>query len=454
MSEAQTDSPCERRCAMAMSPLQERLLEEKMAEHKRWGRIMLIASIILGIMAFGRSYDVIESSWTWFLIILAITMDIMAFVMYSKYAVEVEGYAWQQKSLLIAKAEKAEDEAQEAIKNMNYYKKQTEGVMLKNAELIKKLVDITEKFEEAEKELDNRQTEQINKENSELKSQIRSKEYVVDMYRRENSSLESENKKLKKENAAVQKELNKLKRVQSEEAGKKEVKSAVGTMELEYNIDNILDTIEHEPVIKGDRINRVPNTASLKRKYALSESTINGDYTVVDLETTGLSPQKNDIIEISAVRFRGFRAVKAFTTLVNPDTGEPLPPIITKITGIRDSDLIYEPTIGEIFQEFIAFLGDDAVVGHNIKSFDIKFLQQSGFDIEIPQRAYYDTLGMAKKLIPSEEIQNYKLETLLERFGIVRSSSHRGESDSIASGILFAVLLSMAGEQGKLDKIT
>lgn len=428
---------------MAMFPTPESSLEEKMAGHKLWVRITIIASIVLGIISFGRSFDVIESAMTWFLIILAIVMDIIAFVMYSNYSSEAEGYAWQQRNSFVTKAEKAEKEAEEAIKNMNYYKRETEALKLKNAEL-------TEKLEQAKKDVMNGQAERV----QEYRNQIRSRDGIIDMYSRENDRLKEENENLKRKNASMQTELTKAKKENSTVKSSSKAKISVNAPDLEYNIDNIISTLTYEPVIRSEYMAHTPKTASLKRKYPLDEKTLNGDFTAIDLETTGLSPQNDKIIEISAVRFREFRAVRAFTTLVNPDTGEPLPKIITKITGIEDSDLTYQPTINEVFKGFYAFIGSDSLVGHNIKSFDIKFLQQEGFDIELYQRSYYDTLNMAKKIVDSDEVKDYKLETLLKKFGIVRSTAHRGESDSIASGILFAVLLSAAGDRGILDKIT
>ena len=127
--------------------------------------------------------------------------------------------------------------------------------------------------------------------------------------------------------------------------------------------------------------------------------------------------------------------------------------IITQITGLTDDDLRNAPKVEEIFNAFIDFVGSDALVGHNLKGFDLKFLHRIGFDNNVADRLYFDTLSIAKHLIPKNAVKNYKLPTLLEYYNIFRSVEHRGLADSVATGLLFQRLLQEANKRGILDQI-
>src|SRR5438094_8437314 len=94
-------------------------------------------------------------------------------------------------------------------------------------------------------------------------------------------------------------------------------------------------------------------------------------FCVVDLETTGGSPDQCEITEVGAVKIRGGECLGTFQTLVNP--GVPIPPFITVLTGITESMVYPAPRIAEVLPAFLEFLGDAVLVGHNVR-FDISFL--------------------------------------------------------------------------------
>ena len=102
------------------------------------------------------------------------------------------------------------------------------------------------------------------------------------------------------------------------------------------------------------------------------------DYVVIDLETTGLSPKYEKIIEIGAVRIRNGEVSDTFSTFVNP--GKSLPPRITELTGINEAELVNAPYIEEILDEFLDFIGDDVLMGHNLL-FDYSFIKKFAFRI-------------------------------------------------------------------------
>ena len=164
-----------------------------------------------------------------------------------------------------------------------------------------------------------------------------------------------------------------------------------------------------------------------------------GDFVAFDIETTGLSPFSSKIIELSAVRFRNSEAKEVFSTLVNPQVH--IPPKITKITGINDEIVKNAPTIEQVIDSFIEFIGNDPLVGHNIIDFDLPFLYQCGFNPKKPKRNYYDTLKISRRYIDKDDVDNFKLDALLEYYDIQRDTAHRGDIDSCAEGLLFVKLL-------------
>ena len=93
----------------------------------------------------------------------------------------------------------------------------------------------------------------------------------------------------------------------------------------------------------------------------------------IDIETTGLDPQKDAIIEIAAIRFNGRRVEAEWLKLINP--GRPIPRQITQLTGFTDEMVRHAPPIYAVIQELSDFIGDDPVLGHNVR-FDLSFLQK------------------------------------------------------------------------------
>lgn len=153
---------------------------------------------------------------------------------------------------------------------------------------------------------------------------------------------------------------------------------------------------------------------------------IPGHYTVVDTETTGLSPQEDRLIEIAAIRVRGGKEVARFETLVKP--GCKLSKRITEITGITDEELKDAPTQQEALQRFVNFLMDDIIVAHNA-NFDVNFIYDSLERYELPplKNNYVDTLRLAKYVLP--DMNNYKLASLAKYYKIPQPVAHRALAD-------------------------
>ena len=156
---------------------------------------------------------------------------------------------------------------------------------------------------------------------------------------------------------------------------------------------------------------------------------------VIDTETTGLKPGGNDIIEVSAIKYRSpFVPESCFTTLCKPRN--PIPADATAINHIADDMVEDAPPFAEIAASFSEYIAGCSVVCQNVE-FDTDFLYACGADL--PDGKYFDTCQLARYV--RKDLYNYKLETLLNAYGIVRDEAHRSLSDAYATGLLFEKLV-------------
>lgn len=169
------------------------------------------------------------------------------------------------------------------------------------------------------------------------------------------------------------------------------------------------------------------------------------DYTVIDLEMTGLSAKTDKIIEIGAVKVRDGAVVDTYWTLVNPK--RPLTEKIMDLTGITNEMLAQAKEEDEAMEEFLAFLGTDILVGHNI-GFDYSFMKQWAINKRRPLEVRAcDTLKLARALLPAE--QKKTLEQLCVYFAISRENAHRALDDAGETQLVYECLKKMAGEKQK-----
>jgi len=171
------------------------------------------------------------------------------------------------------------------------------------------------------------------------------------------------------------------------------------------------------------------------------------NFTVFDLETTGLSPITDSIIEIGAVKISDGQIIDSFSTLVNP--GHYIPAAATKANGITDDMVKDAPKICDVLPAFLQFVGNDVLVGHNAYSFDIKFLLVAAYDngIEI-KNPVVDTLPLCRKLYP--EFKDHKLGTIAKELCIEMDNAHRSLCDATATAQIF---LKCIDKINKLDEI-
>lgn len=160
-----------------------------------------------------------------------------------------------------------------------------------------------------------------------------------------------------------------------------------------------------------------------------------GNYVVFDLETTGISTRRDDIIEISAIRVKDHERTETFSRLVNP--GRPIPPEATRVNGITDEMVCGEDGLGVILPEFLNFIGKEILVGHNIQSFDLLFLSRAAdmMHTRTVDNDFIDTLYMARSCIP--DLSHHRLTDLAEYFKVSTKGAHRALNDCMMNQICY-----------------
>ena len=150
------------------------------------------------------------------------------------------------------------------------------------------------------------------------------------------------------------------------------------------------------------------------------------DYTVLDIETTGLSPQNDYITEISAIKYRNNRRVDEFSSLVKPELS--IPYYITRLTGINDAMVADAPAIDEVIISFMDFLTDDIIAGYNV-GFDLSFIAENlaGYYAKRLANNYVDVMKLAQNELPF--LGRYKQTAVAEYFNIATAGAHRALVD-------------------------
>jgi DNA polymerase III subunit epsilon len=170
-------------------------------------------------------------------------------------------------------------------------------------------------------------------------------------------------------------------------------------------------------------------------------------FVVVDLETTGGSPDGGGITEIGAVKVRGGEELGVLATLVNP--GQPIPPFITVLTGITQAMLLPAPPIEVVLPSFLEFLGDAVLVAHNAP-YDVGFLKAAcaRHGHTWPHPRVLDTAALARRVLTRDEVPNRKLGTLAAFFRTPRQPTHRALDDATATvDVLHGLIARLGGHR-------
>ena len=175
-----------------------------------------------------------------------------------------------------------------------------------------------------------------------------------------------------------------------------------------------------------------------RKKNRLSELT----FVAFDVETTGLDPQLESIIEVGAVRFDRGGGVDEYQRLVNP--GRPIHPDAVAVHGITDEMVASSPPISEILPDVLSFFGDSVLVAHNapfdIGFFDAEFARAG---VEPPKNSILCTLRLARAVFPG--LPKYGLEALVRKLRIPPRGHHRAHADAAHTAELFRRFLDPIG---------
>lgn len=150
------------------------------------------------------------------------------------------------------------------------------------------------------------------------------------------------------------------------------------------------------------------------------------DYTVIDIETTGISPDSCEIIEISALRCRGRRACESFSTLVRPRRR--ISRFITELTGITNGMVAGAPDISSALKGFAEFVGEDILMGYNV-NFDINFLYDHMMACHgrPVSNDFVDVLRFSRRALKG--LSDHKQTTVAAHYGINVEGAHRALKD-------------------------
>lgn len=152
------------------------------------------------------------------------------------------------------------------------------------------------------------------------------------------------------------------------------------------------------------------------------------EYVVVDIETTGLSPEYDEIIEISAIKIKDNSIIDRFTSFVKPKYE--ISEFIEKLTGITNKMLKTAPSLKCVIPKFKDFISNSILLGYNV-NFDINFLydalvKESGIELS---NNYIDVLRIARIVLKDTNLPNYKLKNIALHFNLDINNMHRGEKD-------------------------
>lgn len=175
----------------------------------------------------------------------------------------------------------------------------------------------------------------------------------------------------------------------------------------------------------------------------MSENNFPDTYVAVDLETTGLSPENDRILEIGAVKIEKGQVTDTFCTFVDPEME--VPERIRELTGISTDMVKGQPGAEAAFESFAAFCGDMDLMGHNLP-FDYSFLKVQAVRQKLPfEKRGIDTLQIARGLLA--DLESRSLSSLCSCFGIQRARAHRALDDAMATHQLYLCLRQKAKEE-------
>lgn len=166
-------------------------------------------------------------------------------------------------------------------------------------------------------------------------------------------------------------------------------------------------------------------------------------YVAFDLETTGLRPKYDRILEIGAVKVECGEVTGTYETFI--DSGVEIPPRITELTGITQEMVAGSPGIREAVEGFLDFSGESVLLGHNIQ-FDYSFMKRNVVNLGgTYERRGLDTLAISRLCLP--QLQGKSLDKMAAHYGIPQEQHHRALDDALTAARLYERLREEFGEK-------
>ena len=278
------------------------------------------------------------------------------------------------------------------------------------------------------------------------------------------NEIEKNNKELKNKVSAIKKEADKTRSIlnnirnTTDDSGYKNDNNVrqIKQSELYLKLFSNINRYDFSKELSNDFLLKLKRKKDVDYDSFMKKGTTKvrpENFVVFDLETTGFNPKYNEIIEIGAIRFVNDVPTEIFHTLVKPK--KKITEKITSITGISNQMVQDKKSIEEIIPFFIDFIGEDVLVAHN-SSFDISFILENTYKLGYKKmkNKVIDTLALARRNIRDydlinncdEKLNNYKLITLKNKFGLVDLSSHNSIDDCKACAYVYLRIKAMNGE--------
>ncbi|MFA5047417.1 MAG: 3'-5' exonuclease [Patescibacteria group bacterium] len=175
---------------------------------------------------------------------------------------------------------------------------------------------------------------------------------------------------------------------------------------------------------------------TLQEKYA---NFLQTEFTVFDLETSGLDPLRDEVLEIAAIKLLGDKELSRFESLIRPT--RPIPMEVEKVHGLNEIFLLVNGRLSDdVLKEFLSFIGNSIVVGHNIREFDWLFIinQLKKKNSPLPENKLIDTLEISRKLL---QLPTYNLASVAKHFGYEHQNAHRAMPDVEVNTKVFVDLM-------------
>ncbi|HWV25500.1 MAG TPA: exonuclease domain-containing protein [Thermomicrobiales bacterium] len=185
----------------------------------------------------------------------------------------------------------------------------------------------------------------------------------------------------------------------------------------------------------------IPSLAAVNRV----DGELLDEFVALDVETTGLKPNRQRIIEIAAVRYRHGQVERSFETFLNPERG--IPEFITRLTTITNEHVREAPTFAQVASEVVEFIGDSLIVGHNVR-FDISFMNAELQRVDLPPliNERLDTMGLSVRLLKS--LRKPSLDRVAAAVGLSPRKIHRAGDDARLTAEVALRLVGEAARQG------